>query len=98
MSAVLTHPEIAPQTPDRLAGRPDSNLGMAESKSDKSRSKINVHSEKSWRGALFCINGLGSISERESLSPCLSPASTDDIQGRNRTTDTIIFGYLRRYR
>jgi hypothetical protein len=46
-------------------GRLDSNQGMAESKSNDFRSKINTHSETLWESTLFYISGLGRASERE---------------------------------
>jgi hypothetical protein len=44
-------------------GREDSNLRMAESKSDRFRCKINVHSEKLREFAPKCVNSLAPISE-----------------------------------
>jgi hypothetical protein len=44
-------------------GQEDSNLRMAESKSDRFHCKINVHSEKLREFAPKCINSLAPISE-----------------------------------
>jgi hypothetical protein len=44
-------------------GREDSNLRMAESKSDRFHCKINVHSDKLREFAPKCINSLAPISE-----------------------------------
>jgi hypothetical protein len=44
-------------------GREDSNLRMAESKSDRFHCKINAHSEKLREFAPKCINSLAPISE-----------------------------------
>jgi hypothetical protein len=55
--------EITPKRPTAWLGRQDSNLGMAESKSNWFALFVNAHSEKSQKFDFYPINSLANISE-----------------------------------